>query len=47
LVDILININKYIGLGALVLPLKSIFAIIGFGLFIALLLKTKLKKNGV
>jgi hypothetical protein len=47
-VDILININKYIGLGVLLLPLKTIFAIIGLGLFIALLIKTKIKvKNGV
>jgi hypothetical protein len=47
LVDILININKYIGLGVLLLPLKTLFAIIGLGLFITLLFKNKLKKNGV
>lgn len=47
LVDILININKYIGLGVLLLPLKTTFAIIGLGLFIALIIKVKLKKNGV
>ena len=47
LVDILININKYIGLGVLLLPLKTTFAIIGLGLFIALIIKVRLKKNGV
>ena len=41
LVDVLININKYIGLGILAIPLKTTFAIIGFMLFIALIFKRK------
>jgi hypothetical protein len=43
LVDVLININRYIGLGPLTLPLKIIFAVIGAILFIALIVKWKLK----
>ena len=39
LVDLLINVNKYIGLGKLALPLKATMMIIGFFLFIALLFK--------
>ena len=47
LVDLLININRYIGLGPHVATIKMIFAIIGGFLFVALLVKHKLKKNGV
>ena len=48
LCDLLINANRYIGLGQLVLPLKTIIAIIGLVLFVALLIKpriTKLKRE--
>ena len=43
LVDLLININKYIGLGPLTYPLKITMAIIGIFLFLALLIKRKIK----
>lgn len=45
LVDLLINANKYIGLGPAAYPLKLTMAIIGLFLFIALLVKKKLKRN--
>lgn len=47
LVDILINANRYIGLGPYVVPIKLTLAIVGGFLFIALLVKHKLRKNGV
>ena len=40
-VDLLINTNKYIGLGLVIYPLKITMAIIGVFLFIALLVKLK------
>ena len=40
--DILINSNRYIGLGALVTPLKTTLAIIGGLLFIALIVKSRI-----
>lgn len=43
LVDVLINANKYVGLGALALPLETIMACIGVILFIILLVKWKIK----
>jgi hypothetical protein len=43
--DILINSNRYIGLGALVTPLKIILAIIGGILFVALIFKFKIKRT--
>ena len=43
LVDLLINANKYIGLGPAAYPLKLTMAIIGLFLFIALLVKKKIK----
>lgn len=43
LVDLLINTNKYIGLGALAIYLKTGMAIIGTLLFIALLIKWRFK----
>lgn len=43
LVDLLINTNKYIGLGSAVYPLKITMAILGSFLFITLLVKQKLK----
>lgn len=43
LVDLLINANKYIGLGPWTVPLKTIMAILGTGLFVALVIKWKLK----
>lgn len=46
--DLIINTNRYIGLGPLVLPLKSIMATIGVFLFVALIIKpriTKLKRE--
>lgn len=46
LVDLLINTNKYIGLGPATIPLKMTMAVIGGLLFIALLVKQKFK-NGV
>lgn len=42
LVDLLINANKYIGLGAATLPLKFVMAVIGTFLFIVLIIKWKL-----
>lgn len=44
LVDILINTNRYVGLGAWLFPIKSALAILGGLLFILLILKIKLKK---
>lgn len=44
LVDLLINANKYIGLGPATYPLKVAMAIIGSILFIVLIVKWKLKK---
>lgn len=46
LVDLLINTNKYIGLGPATIPLKMTMVVIGGLLFIALLVKQKFK-NGV
>ena len=46
LVDLLINTNKYVGLGPATIPLKMTMAVIGGLLFIALLVKQKFK-NGV
>ena len=43
LVDLLININKYIGLGKWALYLKTVMVIIGAFLFIALLIKWRVK----
>lgn len=43
--DILINTNRYIGLGSLVLPLKSTLVAIGGVLFIALITKFKTDKT--
>lgn len=43
LVDLLINANKYIGLGSLTIPLKTTMACLGTILFIALFVKWKLK----
>jgi hypothetical protein len=43
LVDILINANRYIGLGQYVIPIKIALAIMGGFLFIALLIKFKFK----
>ena len=43
--DILINTNRYIGLGSLVLPLKSALVAIGGVLFIALITKFKTDKT--
>lgn len=43
LVDLLINTNKYIGLGVLATPLKTILSIIGGIIFIVLLIKWKFK----
>jgi ABC-type Fe3+-siderophore transport system permease subunit len=40
---LLINANKYIGLGPAAYPLKLTMAIIGLFLFIALLVKKKIK----
>lgn len=42
--DILINSNRYIGLGALVIPLKITLAIIGGVLFIALIVKSRINQ---
>ena len=39
--DLLINANRYIGLGPLVLPLKFIMVMIGTILFICMLFKLK------
>lgn len=47
IVDILINANRYIGLGPHVVPIKIALAILGFVLFVALLIKNKLKRNGI
>lgn len=47
IVDILINANRYIGLGPHVVPIKTALAILGLVLFIALLIKNKLKRDGV
>lgn len=47
LVDLFITANRYIGLGAWVIPIKSIFVIIGAILFIALIVKLKFKNNEV
>lgn len=43
LVDLLINTNKYVGLGSALFPLKFTMMIIGGLLFIALIFKWKLK----
>jgi hypothetical protein len=43
LVDLLINANKYIGLGPWTMPLKITMAILGIVLFIALIIKWKFK----
>lgn len=43
LVDLLINVNKYIGLEPWTLPLKTTMACLGMVLFIALIVKWKLK----
>lgn len=43
LVDLLINANKYIGLGPYTAPLKTIMVILGTVLFIALIIKWKIK----
>lgn len=43
LVDLLINANKYIGLGPAAYPLKLTMVIVGGFLFIALLVKRKMK----
>ena len=43
--DILINTNRYIGLGPLVLPLKSTLMIVGVFLFIALIAKSRTSKS--
>lgn len=43
--DILINTNRYIGLGSLVLPLKITLTIVGGLLFIALITKFKTDKT--
>ena len=43
--DVLINSNRYIGLGALVIPLKTTLAVVGGVLFIALLCKSGIKKQ--
>lgn len=42
--DLLININRYIGLGVLVLPLKTILAIVGGILFVYMFIKQCIKK---
>lgn len=42
--DLLININRYIGLGVLVVPLKTILAIVGGILFICIFIKQYVKK---
>ena len=39
--DVLINSNRYIGLGVLASPLKAVLAIIGGILFIAIILKSR------
>ena len=44
LCDLLINTNRYIGLGVLVIPLKTALAVLGGILFIALLFKQYIKK---
>lgn len=44
LCDILININRYIGLGVLVIPLKTTLAIVGGILVIALFIKQYINK---
>jgi hypothetical protein len=43
--DILINTNRYVGLGSLVLPLKVTLTIVGGLLFIALITKFKTDKT--
>ena len=43
LVDLLINVNRYIGLGPSVIYLKWTLAILGLFLFVALIIKWKFK----
>lgn len=40
--DILINTNRYIGLGTLALPLKTVLAVIGGILFSAIIIKSRI-----
>lgn len=47
LVDLLINANKYFGLGVAAYPLKITMVIIGGVLFIALLVRWKFKNYGI
>lgn len=39
--DVLINTNRYIGLGTLALPLKTVLAVIGGILFVAIIIKSR------
>lgn len=40
--DILINVNRHIGLGSLALPLKTVLAVIGMILLIAIIVKSRI-----
>lgn len=43
--DLLINSNRYIGLGAWAIPLKTVMVVVGGLLFIALIFKSCFKQN--
>lgn len=47
LVDLFITVNRYIGLGSLMIPIKTIFAVAGSILFIVLIIKLKIKNNEI
>ena len=40
--DVLINTNRYIGLGTLALPLKTVLAVIGAILLVAIIVKSRI-----